>query len=106
MDFRAGFSPTANCGPPLEFVILMRCHLREVGFRFLNVVMKLNCSGSPWLKIRKVGMTRLAVESILYAVCILFDPRTLETPGKPSRLTSSSNFLIMSNDMRSSSPGL
>jgi len=47
------------------FAILMRCQRLLVGFLFRKVVMKLNCSGRPWLKILRVGMTRLAVESIL-----------------------------------------
>lgn len=81
MDCMAGFRPTANCGLPLLLAILMRCQRLLVGFLFLKVVMKLNCSGSPWLKILSVGITRFAVESILYAVCILLEPLTLETPG-------------------------
>lgn len=45
--------------------IRMRCQRWLVGFRLRNVVMKLNCSGRPWLKIRNVGIIRLAVVSIL-----------------------------------------
>ncbi len=49
-----------------------------------------------WLNTLSVGMTRFATASILYAVCILFDPLTRETPGYPSRLTSSSNLRMKS----------
>jgi len=65
MACRRGFNPTANWGLPLFVAIRMRCQRWLVGFLFLNVVTKLNCSGRPWLKIRRVGITRLAVESIL-----------------------------------------
>lgn len=93
-----GFNPTANWGLPLLLAILIRCHLSLIGFLLRNVVIKLNCSGSPWLKILSVGITKLAVESILYAVCILLDPLTLDTPGYPSRFTSNSNLRIKSKD--------
>lgn len=63
--FLAGLRPTANCVLPVVSVILISCQGVLVGLLFLKVVTKLNCSGRPWLKTRKVGITRLAVESIL-----------------------------------------
>jgi hypothetical protein len=36
----------------LVLVMRMRLHLSVLGFRFRNVVMKLNCSGNPWLNVR------------------------------------------------------
>jgi len=61
---RGGLRLTANCGCPLVSVMLIRFHRLLPGRRFLNVVTKLNCSGRPWLKILRVGMTSWAVESI------------------------------------------
>lgn len=65
MVFLGGLRLTANCDLPALSVILMGSHLLFPGRRFRKVVTKLNCSGSPWLKIRRVGIFRLAVESIL-----------------------------------------
>jgi len=65
MVFLGGLRLTANCDLPELSVILIGSHLLLPGRRFLKVVTKLNCSGSPWLKIRRVGIFRFAVESIL-----------------------------------------
>jgi len=62
---RPGFRPTANWGWPRVLVMRISCHLFCAGRRLRKVVTKLNCSGSPWLNTRSVGMMRLAVESIL-----------------------------------------
>jgi len=65
MVFLGGLRLTANWDLPALSVILIGSHLLFPGRLFLNVVTKLNCSGSPWLKILSVGILRFAVESIL-----------------------------------------